>query len=88
VWDAKQNIYLNYIEFVFLYSGNEIIGVDYHVDCTHTGAPTTHLLLLLKPLLITDNNDPEHGGKVLSNLLLKAREPQLIQPLLLGHCPM
>jgi hypothetical protein len=36
VWDAKQNMYLNYIEFVFMYSGNDIVGVDYHVDCTYT----------------------------------------------------
>jgi hypothetical protein len=53
VWDAKQNIYLNYIEFVFLYSGNEIIGVDYHVDCTHTSIGLTHRckMMIARPLI-------------------------------------
>jgi len=34
VWDAKEDIFLNVLEFVFVFSGDKIIGVDIRVDCT------------------------------------------------------
>jgi hypothetical protein len=32
VWDAKEDIFLNVLEFVFVFSGDKIIGVDIRVD--------------------------------------------------------